>query len=74
MNYTHWEGFISQIVAESDSEPKEAGKQRVLTLWRAKLQQEPASLQPFQIDEIMRQVRRRLDQAAHHARQPAMAQ
>jgi hypothetical protein len=74
MNHSHWEAFISQIVAESGSEPKEAGKQKVLTLWRSKLQQKPTSLQPFQIDEIMRQVRKRLDYAANHSLQPAMAQ
>lgn len=74
MNFANWEGFIKQIAAESHHEPREAGKQKILTDWRAKLQREPTSLQPFQIDEIMRQVRKRLDSGSGHPHQPALAQ
>jgi hypothetical protein len=60
VNLNAWEATIQQIVAESNHEPKEAGKQKVLTNWRAKLEKEPTSLRPFQIDEIVREVRKRL--------------
>ena len=56
-----WEETVQTIVAESDQEPKEAGKNRVLTAWRAKLEHEPTLLSPHQIDVIVREVRRRLD-------------
>ncbi len=32
----------------------------VLLAWRAKLEKEPTLLQPFQIDEIVREVQQRL--------------
>jgi hypothetical protein len=32
--------------------------------WRAKLEKEPTQLPPFQIDELVREVRRRLDSAS----------
>lgn len=74
MNSANWECFINQIAAESCQEPREAGKQKILTDWRAKLQREPTSLQPFQIDEIMRQVRKRFSSVTGHPSQPALAQ
>ena len=51
---------IQQMVEESNHEPKESGKYRALIEWRAKLAQEPYLLQPYQIDEIVREVRKRL--------------
>ena len=36
------------------------GADKVLMKWRAKLEKEPTLLQPFQIDEIVREVRQRL--------------
>ena len=60
MNLKPWEATIHQIVADSHHEPKEAGQQRILFAWRAKLEKVPTSLQPYQIDEIVREVRRRL--------------
>jgi hypothetical protein len=60
VNLNVWEATIQQIVAESNHEPKESGKHRILTAWRAKLEKEPTSLRPFQIDEIVREVRKRL--------------
>jgi hypothetical protein len=60
MNLKNWEVTISQIVDESNQQPQEAGKQRVLFAWRAKLAAEPTSLSPFQIDQIVREVRKKL--------------
>ena len=60
MKLQDWEVTIQQIVEQSNHEPKESGKSRVLTEWRAKLAREPHLLQPFQIDEIVREVRKRL--------------
>jgi hypothetical protein len=47
-----------QIVDECNQEQGRAD--RVLIEWRAKLEKEPTLLQSFQIDKIMREVRRRL--------------
>jgi len=63
MALSQWETIIQQIVEESNHEPKEAGKQRLLIGWRAKLEKEPPYLPLHQIDEIVREVRRRLDTA-----------
>ena len=61
MNLKNWEPTVAQILAELDRECKESGKQKVLTEWRAKLEKEPTHLMPFQIDMVVREVRRRLD-------------
>ena len=58
MNLETWNATINQIIAESNHEPKEAGKQRVLNVWRAKLAKEPTSLPSFRIDQIVREVRK----------------
>jgi hypothetical protein len=60
MNLKSWDVTISQIADESNQELRESGKHKVLTTWRAKLEKEPTSLSPFQIDEIVRAVRKRL--------------
>jgi hypothetical protein len=60
MNLKDWETTIQQIADESNRELKEAGKQKTLTAWRARLEKEPTSLPPFQIDELVREVRKRL--------------
>jgi hypothetical protein len=65
MNLQAWEATIQQIAAESNHEPKESGKHRVLTAWRAKLEKEPNSLALFQIDQIVREVRKRLTTVSH---------
>ncbi len=49
---------IQKIVDECNQEQDKTD--RVLMEWRAKLEQEPTLLQPFQIDEIVRAVRLRL--------------
>jgi hypothetical protein len=58
MRLQEWETTIQEIVDECNHEQK--GTDKVLTKWRAKLEQEPTLLQPFQIDEIVRAVRLRL--------------
>lgn len=57
MRLQQWEATIQQMVEECNLEPKDSGKYKVLTAWRAKLAMEPHRLQPFQIDEIVRKVR-----------------
>jgi hypothetical protein len=60
MNLKPWEATIHQIVAESNHRPKAADQQRILFAWRTKLEREPNSLLPFQIDQIVREVRKQL--------------
>jgi hypothetical protein len=60
MNLKNWETTIKQIADESNQEPKEAARHRILTAWRAKLEKEPNLLKPYQIDDIVREVRTRL--------------
>ena len=69
MNLRIWETTIQQIVDESNAEPKESGKQKILTGWRLKLEKEPTSLPPFQIDHIVREVRQRLTAASRETAQ-----
>ena len=64
MDLRKWEPTVEQIVAESNLQKNESGKHRVLTAWRTKLEQEPTVLKPFQVDEVVREVRRRLDSAS----------
>ena len=61
MNSEEWEQTVRSIVDASVQQPKEAGKHRILTEWRSKLEQEPTRLSPHKIDEIVREVRRRLE-------------
>jgi hypothetical protein len=60
MNLKDREATIKQIADESNQEPREAGRQKLLTAWRAKLEKEPTLLKPYQIDDIVREVRTRL--------------
>jgi hypothetical protein len=64
MNLNEWEPTIQKIVEESNQEQNKSGKRRILTEWRAKLEKEPTLLPPFRIDEIVREVRRRLESAS----------
>ena len=59
MRLQEWEVTIQEIIDECDQEQE--GEDRILMKWRAKLEKEPTLLQPFQIDEITREVRRRLN-------------
>ena len=67
MKLQEWEATIRQIVDASHQQPKESGKFRVLMEWRKALEQAPHLLQPHQIDEIVREVRKRLTLAAASA-------
>lgn len=58
MRLQDWEATIQEIVDECRHDQRAAGK--ALIAWRRKLEQEPTSLQPFQIDQIVREVRQRL--------------
>ena len=58
MRLQEWEVTIQEIVDECNHEQE--GADKVLMKWRAKLEKEPTLLQPFQIDEIVREVRQRL--------------
>ena len=60
MKLKDWEVTIQQMILDSDHESKESDKQKSLRDWRAKLAQEPHNLQPFQIDQLVREVRKRL--------------
>ena len=62
MRLQEWEVTIQQIVDECNRDEK--GSDRVLMAWRAKLEKEPTLLKPFQIDEIVREVRQRLSTAS----------
>ncbi len=58
MRLQEWEVTIQKIVDECNH-----GQTRVdavLLAWRAKLEKEPTLLQPFQTDEIVREVQKRL--------------
>ena len=59
MRLKEWEVTIQEIVDECNHEQK--GTDKVLMKWRAKLEKEPPLLKPFQIDEITREVRQRLN-------------
>ena len=59
MRLQEWEVTIQEIIDECNHEEK--GADKVLMEWRAKLEKEPTLLRPFQIDEIVRAVRDRLE-------------
>ena len=63
MQLKEWEATIQQIADESNREVAEAGRHRVLTNWRSKLECPPTSLKAFQIDEIVREARKRFLEA-----------
>jgi hypothetical protein len=58
MRLQDWEVTIQEIVGECNHEEK--GSDKILIKWRVMLEQEPSLLKPFQIDEIMRAVRKKL--------------
>ncbi len=58
------ESIIQQIVDESRLNLKPAGRQQILVKWRSMLEKDPPYLKPYQIDEIVRAVRGRLDPAS----------
>ena len=58
MRLQEWEVTIQKIIDECNHEQTRVDT--ILKAWRAKLEKEPTLLQPFQIDEIVREVRQRL--------------
>jgi hypothetical protein len=66
MNLQKWEVTIQQMIEASNRESKEPGKNRILMEWRAALTKAPHNLQTYQIDEIVREVRRRLTVSPPH--------
>ncbi len=58
MRLQEWEVTIQKIIDECNHEQTRVDT--VLMAWRAKLEKEPTLLQPFQIDEIVREVQQRL--------------
>lgn len=58
MRLQEWEVTIQQIIDECTREQTRVDT--VLLAWRSKLEKEPTLLQPFQIDEIWREVQQRL--------------
>ena len=58
MQLQEWQATIQEIIDECNHDQE--GADKVLMKWRAKLEKEPTLLQPFQIDEIVREVRQRL--------------
>ena len=59
MRLQEWELTIQEIIDECNHEERRSDG--ILTTWRAKLEKEPSLLQPFQIDQIIREVRRKLN-------------
>jgi hypothetical protein len=59
MRLQEWEGTIQEIIDACKHEQE--GADRILMAWRVKLEKEPTLLQPYQIDEIVREVRQRLN-------------
>jgi hypothetical protein len=60
MDLKNWEVTINQIVDEIKQEPPKSRNHKLLIAWRIKLEDKPFSLQPFQIDEIVREVQKRI--------------
>ncbi len=58
MRLQEWEVTIQKIIDECNHEQTRVDT--VLMAWRVKLEKEPTLLQPFQIDEIVREVQKRL--------------
>ena len=65
MRLEEWEATILKIIDDCNNEQQRPDN--VLMEWRAKLEKEPTLLQPFQIDEIVREVRSRLNDASPRA-------
>jgi hypothetical protein len=58
MRLEDWEVTMQTMVDECNQERQRSD--RILLEWRVKLEKEPTLLQPFEIDQIVREVRRRL--------------
>jgi len=62
MRLQEWEVTIQEIVDECNH--GERRSDHVVMGWRAKLEKEPSLLSPHQIDELVREVRRRRREAS----------
>lgn len=60
MRLQDWEATIQEVVDECTDGQKEMSDNNILMKWRAKLEKGPTLLEPFQIDEIIREARSRL--------------
>jgi len=60
MRLADWDVTIQKIIDECSHRPM--GADKILMAWRVKLEKEPTLLKPFQIDGIVREVRRRLSE------------
>lgn len=60
MDLKNWESTINQIIYEIKLGSPNSRNHKLLIAWRVKLEQAPTSLKPFQIDEIVREVQKRL--------------
>lgn len=58
MRLQDWEETIRTIADECNRDLERANK--ILIAWRVTLEKEPHRLQPFQIDQIVREARQRL--------------
>ena len=65
MNFQKLEVNIQNMTEAFNLEPKESGKNLLLTEWRKSLAKEPHLLQQFQIDELVREVRKRITPVHH---------
>jgi hypothetical protein len=61
MRRQEWEATIQEIIDEYNHDQNERTGEKTLVKWCAKLEKEPTLLQPFQIDESVREVRQRLN-------------
>ena len=59
MNFKDWEVIIQRLSDTFNLEKTEWDKDRVLVAWRKSLGKESHQLEPYEIDEIVREVRRR---------------
>ena len=64
MNLKAWEATIQEMVTESNIQSTDGGQHKILSTWRAKLEKAPTSLPPFQIDQIVREVRKRMNKVS----------
>ena len=60
MQFQDSELIVQQILGDFARERNEGRKDKILIEWRVKLEKEPTLLKPFQIDKLVRDVRRRV--------------
>lgn len=70
MKVQNSEVIIPEIIEQLNLSPTEPLQQKVLVEWRSRLAKEPYLLQPFQIDQIVRDVRSKLVNAS---KQPSIS-